>query len=124
MSIVENENEISGAEARDLVQRAAVLLRLRPVPGADRAQTSRWLDEVLAFLQSAAMARQLHSVGLTPPTDFETLLDQGPLLDHLAGSLDSHEDFAPVMLIPVAVEAAYIGLVGYAIYTYVTQPDG
>lgn len=120
MSIV--KNEITEVEARRLVQRAAVLMRMRPVPGSDHEQAKEWLDRVLAFLHSTAMLQLLHQIGVTPPADFcAPVQDQAAVLDHVADSLDSHEDFAPPLAVAVVVELAYLGLLGYALYTHYTQ---
>jgi hypothetical protein len=107
-----------------LLKEAGALMRMRPVPGADPVDVRQWLQRVLDFLHSPTMTAFLAERGLTPPKDFDhPVEDPSPALDHIADAIDSHEDIFPVVVavIAVAVEAAYIGLVGYAIYTNVTQ---
>jgi hypothetical protein len=113
---------ISQEEFRRLVGEAAKLLRLRPVPGSDPQQAEQWLRRVAEFLQSSALRQVLYGLGVEAPTDFGKPSDQSAVATHLADSLDTDED-SPLLLIPLAVEAAYIGLVGYAIYTHYSHHE-
>ncbi|WP_328473420.1 hypothetical protein OHA21_12460 [Actinoplanes sp. NBC_00393] len=113
---------ISQEEFQRLVGEAAKLLRLRPVPGSDKEQAQQWLRRVAEFLQSSGMRQVLYGLGVEAPTDFGKPSDQSAVATHIADSLDTDED-NPLLLIPLAVEVAYIGLVGYAIYTHYSHQE-
>jgi hypothetical protein len=120
MSMID-DTKLSEEQMRSLVERAAILLRFRPVPGSDPEQARKWLRSVAEFLSSAALRQVLKALGVQPPADLaKPVEDQSPVLDHLAQLLDGGED-NPAVIIPVVVEVAYLGLVGYAIYWNVTH---
>jgi hypothetical protein len=126
MSTVDDKTPTGVTTAGDmqaLVKEVAALLRARPVAGSDPEQAQQWLRRVVEFLHSARVLAVLAGLGIQPPDDFGPQMpDQSPVLDHIAESLDDHED-NPLLLVAAAVEVAYIALVGYAIYSYVTQPS-
>lgn len=114
------QHELTIAQFRTLLQQAAKLARLRPEPGTDPREAAAWRSRALQFLHSPDVARALAASGGKPTANVEEpAADLGDLLDQMSHQFDSHDDFIPIVV--GAIFAAYIGLVGYAIYQNVTQ---
>lgn len=127
MTVVE-EQPLTEEQLRELVIRAGMLLRFRPVPGSDPKQAALWLQSVAEYLASEALRRVLAQLGVEPPTDLtKPVVDQAPVFDHLTKLIDTpagHEDNPILLAVAGGVAAAYLGLVTYAIYWNVTQGSG
>lgn len=120
--LVADDDQLAEEQVQAVVDRAAVLLRLRPVPGSDPVQARMWLKSVADFFASEALRRVLKSFGVRPPADLaKPVEDQSPVVDHLAQMVGGGHEDSPALLVAGLVGAAYLGLVGYAIYWNVTQ---
>jgi hypothetical protein len=100
--------ELMRMDARQQVQRAAWLIRSRPVPGADEWETQAWQQSAGEFLDSPTIQIALGQLGVTPvegaPNPVEDLAAFLPGLDQ---ALDAHDD-NPVAATVVTVVAAMV----------------
>ncbi|MEV4514393.1 hypothetical protein AB0K00_36210 [Dactylosporangium sp. NPDC049525] len=123
MTVVDDK-PLTEEQVRELVIRAGMLLRFRPVPGSDPKQAKLWLQSVAEYLASEALRRVLRQLGVEVPADLaKPVEDQSAVLDHLTQVIDGHDrhDDNPALAVAGLVGLAYLGLVTYAIYWNVTQ---
>jgi hypothetical protein len=131
MTIVDDK-PLTEAQVQDLVTRAGMLLRFRPVPGSDPKQAKMWLQSVAEYLASEALRQALRQLGVPVPGDAGSSVEhQAPALDHLAQLLDSHDSHEDNPVVVGLVFTGYLALAGYAIYWNLTHqssegehPDG
>ena len=120
-----DDKPLTEEQVRELVIRAGMLLRFRPVPGSDPNQAKVWLQSVAEYLASEALRRVLRQLGVEVPTDFSKPAEaQSPVLDQLAQMIDSHDSGEDIGVVAGLVGLAYLGLVGYAVYWNVTHSSG
>lgn len=121
MTIVEAE-PLTQEQVRELVTRAGMLLRFRPVPGSDPHQAKLWLQSVAEYLASEALRKALRQLGVEAPVDLgRPGGSPSPVLDQLTQVLDQHDSHEDNPAVAGLVGLAYLGLVTYAIYWNVTH---
>lgn len=121
MTIVE-EQPLTEEQVRELVIRAGMLLRFRPVPGSDPQQAKLWLQSVAEYLASEALRKVLRQLGVEAPADLGRPVEsQSPVLDQLTQVIDQHDSHDDNPAVAGLVGLAYLGLVTYAIYWNVTH---
>ncbi|MBL7494425.1 hypothetical protein I6A60_19805 [Frankia sp. AgB1.9] len=123
MSTLTDDVTITTEEARELVQRAAFLIRSRPFEGSDPLQAAGWKRSVEDFLEDLVFERAIGQVGVTPPTGApKATSDVSAFLQGLDHALGGHED-NPAVIVAVAITAIVVTVVGGIIVSYIAGED-